>query len=107
MKRDFTSRNYQYLRFFISSKLEIGITHSYNKRKLDRLFMSNPNYEDWMAQYPDQKAFNKDRFLKEVQPIVACPIRIVDYDYPEYENRVYQPQDILIADELIRFFNSL
>ena len=107
MKRDFSSRNYDYLRFFISGKLQVGLAHTYNKRKLERLFTNDPSYEDWISQYPDQKAFNIDRFYKEITPIVSCPIMIVDYEYPEYNGKTYVPEDVLVASELIRFLNSL
>lgn len=107
MKRDFTARNYDYLRFFISGKLQVQAAHSYNKRKIERLFTNDPCFEDWIDQYPDKKAFNLDRFYKEVTPIISCPITIVDYTYPEYNGKTYIPEDILVADELIRFLNSL
>ena len=107
MKRDFESRNYDYLRFFVSGKLQVGSAHPYNKRKLERLFQNDPCYEDWIKQYPDLKAFNLDRFYKEVTPIISCPITIVDYSYPEYDGKTYTPEDVLVCSELIRFLNSL
>lgn len=107
MKRDFESRNYDYLRFFISGKLQVGSAHPYNKRKLERLFQNDPCYEDWIKQYPDLKAFNLDRFYKEVTPIISCPITIVDHSYPEYDGKTYTPEDVLVCSELIRFLNSL
>ena len=107
MKRDFTERNFQYLRFFINGKLQPAAARPYNKRKIERLFMANPSFEDWIRQYPDRKAFNMDRFYKEVTPIISCPITVVDYDYPEYSGDTYVPEDLLVADELIRFLNVL
>ena len=107
MKRDFTERNFQYLRFFINGKLQPAAARPYNKRKIERLFMANPSFEDWISQYPDRKAFNMDRFYKEVTPIISCPITVIDYDYPEYSGDTYVPEDILVADELIRFLNVL
>ena len=107
MKRDFEARNYDYLRFFISGKLQVGSTLPYNKRKLERLFANDPCYEDWISQYPDKKAFNMDRFYKEVAMIVYCPITIVDYTYSEYNGKTYVPEDVLVASELIRFLNTI
>lgn len=107
MKRDFEARNYDYLRFFISGKLQVGSTLPYNKRKLERLFTNDPCFEDWIEQYPDRKAFNMDRFYKEVAPIVYCPITIVDYAYSEYNGKTYIPEDVLVCSELIRYLNTI
>lgn len=107
MKRDLTQRSYKYIPFFLSSKLKVDTTHPYNKRKLERLFTSSVLYDDWISQYPDMKAFSMDRFYKEVQPIVSCPIEVLDYQHPEFNGKIYRPQDVAIADELIRFFSSL
>lgn len=107
MKRDFEARNYKYLRFFISGKLQVGSSLPYNKRKLERLFTNDPCYEDWISQYPDRKAFNMDRFYKEIAPIVYCPIEIVDYEESEYDGKIYIPEDTLVSGEIIRFLNSI
>ena len=107
MKRDFASRNFNYLRFFISSSMIPGSDHRYNKRRLEKQFQCHPCYEDWIEQYPDTKVFSLSRFFNEIRPIVSTPITVCDYDYVEYNNHTMLPNEINVVDELIRLMISL
>ena len=107
MKRDFDSRNFKYLRFFISSNMIPAADHRYNKRRLEKLFQQHPAYEDWIDQYPDTKVFNMSRFFDEVRPIISTPIKVCDYDYVEFNDHKMFPSDINVVDELIRMMMAV
>ena len=102
MKRDFEARNFNYLRFFISSSMIPAADHRYNKRRLEKQFQMHPCYEDWIDQYPDTKVFNLSRFYDEIRPIVSTPIRVCDYDHADINGHMMSPNDTMVVDELIR-----
>lgn len=107
MKRDFASRNYNYLRFFISSTLVSTADKGYKKLKVQKLFNNHPCWDDFISQYPDIKALNLDRLFNDIKPIISCPVKVVDYEYTEYRDQILTPVDISVVDELIRLLMSL
>lgn len=107
MKRDFASRNYNYLRFFISSTLLLTENRRYDKRKMEKLFTNHPCFDDLANQYPDASMFNLDKICNDCKTIVSCPIRVVDHDYPEFQGEKLNPVDISVVDELVRLLLSL
>lgn len=107
MKRDFESRNFIYLRFFISSKVMPAADHRYNKRKLENLFTNHPLFEDWIKQYPDPKILNLDRFFSDIKNAVACPITVYDYSYSDYNGMIMTPLDINVVDEIMRLVTTI
>lgn len=104
MKRDFAARNYNYLQFFISSKVNTTANRRLNKRKIEKMFLSHPSYEDWLEEFPDtQPLINMDRLLGEIKTIISCPINVVDYAYVEHRGHMMTPNDICALDEVVRF----
>ena len=107
MKRDFEARNFNYLRFFISSSMIPASDHRYSKRRLEKLFQIHPSFDEWISQYPDTKVFNISRFYDEVRPIVSTPIKVCDYKYQEYNDHKMYPVDQCVVDEVIRLMINL
>lgn len=105
IKRDFSARNYIYLKYFISSTLDSTKAKAYTKRKIDAMFQNNPGFQDWIEQYPDIAILKLDKVYEEVKPIIGCPIKVVDYEVEE--GQVMVPVDVAVVDELIRLFTSL
>ena len=108
MKRDFESRNYIYLPFFISGKVDVAAGKSYNKRKIQKLVEGHPLFEDWVEEYRDTGGLlNWDRMYTEVKTIVACPITVIDYRYDELAGQLMRPDEVIAVDEVMRFYASL
>lgn len=108
MKRDFASRNYNYLPFFISGKVDAAAGKKYNRRRIEKLITSHPLYDDWMAEYVDtEELLNKDKMYNEIKTIVACPIIVVDYEYEELRGQLMRPSETCTIDEIMRFYCSL
>lgn len=107
MKRDLRSRNYAYLPFFISGKLNPTATKARNKKNVEKLVVSNPLYEDWIGQYPDTlDQFNLDKFYGELKTCISCPIIVVEHD-SELAGNIMTPSDIEVADEWCRFMYEI
>ena len=108
MKRDFEAKNYNYLPFFISSKVDATAGKKYNRRKVERLVAAHPLYDDWSKEFEyTEGVLNKDKMLNEVKTIVACPIVVVDYDYPECCGQLMKPVEVCVVDEVMRFLCGL
>lgn len=108
MKRDFASRNYNYLQFFISSKVDPTAGRKYNKKKVEKLFMQHPSYQDLMDEYEDTlKLMNMDKILGHLKTLISCPIRVVDYDYEQYRGQKMTPVELCVCDEFVRLLCEL
>lgn len=108
MKRDFRSRNYNYLPFFISGKVNSAVAKKNNKKRIEKMVMAHQIYEDWIKEYEFSLGYlNKDNVLGHILTIVSCPITIVDFEYPELCGATATPNDISVIDEVMRFMFSL
>lgn len=108
MKRDFERRNYNYLPFFISGKVDVAAGKKYNKRRVEKLITSHPLYEDWIEEYQDAgDLLNKDKLYNSLKTVIACPIIVVDYEHPEMAGQLMRPVEVCVVDEIMRFFCSL
>lgn len=108
MKRDFARRNYNYLPFFISGKVDVSAAKKYNRRRVERQIELHPLYDDWMNEYEyTEGLLNKDRMFNEIKTIVACPIVVVDYEHPEMCGQLMRPNEVCVIDEIMRFYCSL
>ena len=113
MKRDFNSRNYRYLQFFISGELKAAANKNYNKRKVDKLCNMNPCFEDLLAEYGDIfELLNRKELTEHIKTVATCPIRMVDYDYKECtenpdNNRLMYPVDSCASDDFLRLLLTI
>lgn len=108
MKRDFAARNYIYLPFFISGKVKAAAAKTYNRKKIEKLIVNHPLYDDWISEFTDTDGLlNIERLCAEVKTVVACPIIIVDYEHQDREGRQMTPTEVCAVDEVMRFYCSL
>lgn len=108
MKRDFEARNYIYFPFFLTGKVNPSASKTYNKRRIMKLIEAHPLYDDLVQQYAGNEGLlNWDRMVNEIKTIVACPIKIVDFDRPEACGKTMNPPELCAVDEVMRFYNSL
>lgn len=107
MKRDLRKRNYSNLPFFISSELIPTGYKGYTRRKVDKLYTSNPMYKDWVEQFPDTiDQLNMEKFYNELKVVILSPYRIVEYK-SELNDVVVTPTELVIVDEWCRFMCEL
>ena len=58
--------------------------------------------------YKDAEGYlNWDRMLQEIKIVVACPIKVIDYDYIEREGKLMRPTEMNAVDEVMRFLYRL
>lgn len=108
MKRDFEARNYSYLPFFISGKVDAAAGKKYNRKRVEKLITAHPLYDDWIAEYEyTDGLLNKEKMYNEIKTIVACPIVVVDYEHPEMCDQLMKPVEVCVVDEIMRFYCSL
>lgn len=104
MKREFLMRNYSYLPFFISGKVDTSANMRVNKNKLMKEFKNHPCYPDFINEYKDTEAlFNLDKLINVLKVIVSCPIKAVDYVYEDFNGKIHRPEFSCAIDEFIRF----
>lgn len=108
MKRDMRHTNYTYFPFFLSGKVDASAGKKYNKRKIERLIQLHPLYDDVKEKFSDAEGYmNWDKVLAEIKTFVACPIKVIDYDYPEREGKLMTPTELIAVDEVMRFLDRL
>lgn len=108
MKRDLTARNYTYLPFFLTGKVNAAAGKTYNKRRVEKLFEQHPLFEDLSETYSDADGLlNWDRMYGEAKTAVACPIVVVDYQWDELRDQRMTPDEICAVDEFMRFYHVL
>lgn len=108
MKRDFASRNYNYLQFFVSSKVNTAANRRLNKRKVEKLFTTHPLYDDWIDEFKDTKELiNMDRLYNDIKIIISCPINLVDWEMEQIRNQLMTPTIVCALDEVMRFLCEL
>lgn len=104
MKRDFALRNFSYLQFFISGKVDTTANRRYNKRRVEKLFSNHPCYDDFVNEYEDTSSLlNMDKVLNNLKVILSCPIKTVDYNFPGLNDKTLTPTDACVVDEFMRF----
>lgn len=108
MKRDLPSRNYNYLPFFISSKVKYAAGRKNNKKKIEKMVMAHPLYQDWIDEYPDTyELMNVDKLFGEMKTIMSCPIDVVDWQYTNMNGKQLTPVELCIVDEMMRLLYAL
>lgn len=108
MKRTLRQSGFNYFPFFLSGKVDASAGKKYNRRKIERLIQLHPLYEDLMEMYKDAEGYlNWDRMLQEIKIVVACPIKVIDYDYIEREGKLMRPTEMNAVDEVMRFLYRL
>ena len=108
MKRDLAARNYIYLPFFLTGKVNAAAGKTYNKRRVEKLFQQHPLYEDLLEEFSDAEGLlNWDRMHGEAKTAVACPIIVVDYQWDEMREKRMTPDETVVVDEFMRFYHSL
>lgn len=108
MKRSLRRMNYSYFPFFLSGKVDAAAGRKYNKRKIEKLIQAHPLYDDLVAMYSNAEGYmNWDKVLAEIKTFVACPIKVIDYDYPEREGKLMRPTELNAVDEVMRFMYQL
>lgn len=108
MKRDLVARNYVYLPFFLTGKVNSAAGKTYNKRRVEKLFQQHPLYDDLAKEYSDAEGLlNWDRMYAEAKTAVACPIIVVDYIYDETRGQRMTPDEVRVVDEFMRFYSAL
>lgn len=108
MKRSLRQSNFTYFPFFLSGKVDAAAAKKYNKRKIERLIQLHPLYDDVMEMYKDAEGYlNWDKMLQEIKTFVACPIKVIDYEYSEREGKLMRPTEMNAVDEVMRFVYRL
>lgn len=108
MKRDLRARNYNYLPFFISGRVDVAAGKKYNRRRIEKLITTHPLYPDWVAQFPDtDELLNREKIYGEIKTIVACPIEVVDYEHIDMRGGLMRPVEVCVVDEIMRFLVTL
>lgn len=103
MKRDFFSRNFTFLPYFISSKLKPSGSRMISRPLATRMFTEHPSYEDWVEEFSDTLGLLKiDRIITELRILLSTPIVVVDYQYEELRDHEMRPQIVCVIDEFIR-----
>ena len=104
MKRDLSSRNYVYMQFFISGKLNPTKAKKINIKTVEKLFTKHPSYEDWLSEYEDTiELLNKDKMLGALKMMLSVPFTVIDWEYTRYRDSIMYPSDMCIVDEFMRF----
>lgn len=109
MKRELIDHNYIYLPYFITGKLELISSKKFVKKKLEKIIMQHPSYEDYLDQYSAAgDLLNKDKVMNVIKVIVSNKIRIVDYAHQDVEGEVLKvASETTAVDEFIRLYIDL
>lgn len=104
MKRELSAAGYTYFPFFLTGKIDVTAGKKYNKRKIERLVEAHPLYDDLREKFSDAGEYmNWDKTLNDIRTFVACPIRVIDWDHPEIEDKLMTPTELTAVDEVMRF----
>ena len=108
MKRDFESRNYSYLPFFLSGKVDTAAGKKYNRKRIEKMMVAHPLYDDLMDEYEyTEGMLNWEKMCNSVKTVVANPIIVIDYEHDELNGQLMRPSETVVIDEMMRFYYKL
>ena len=108
MKRDLMSRNYTYIPYFISGKIDVSASKKYNRKRVEKLIKNHPLYDDWKSEFTAVEGLvTEEKLYGEAATMLSCPIVVVDYDNPDMAGMLMRPTEDCVVDEIMRFQVSL
>ncbi len=107
INRDFTSRNFIYLQYFITGTLNTTHASRIIKKSIENLFVGHGCYSDWEEQFKDTLSIlNMDKIYEVLKVIVATPVTIHHFHMRDEEGSTMHPSEIGV-DEFLRFLIQL